>query len=419
MTFEIKNKYNQHKETIHNFFWRFLQIGAKQGTTFLIFFIAAYYLIPEDLGLFSYIMAVVGLLLIVCDFGFSPSASKYVAELKAKKSKNVNRILFSISIVIIILSTLVSLFVIFIGKYIFEEYILLLYLLPYLFFLPLSSVADGVYRGLKDFKKLSIISVAVAVFTLPLSFFLIKLYGLIGAIISQNILFGLLTIGLFIFRKDIEFKFDRKITSKIVKYALIIGLANIGFFLYTKVDILILKQFGFVVEIGYYEIINKVFNFIVLPFLIVGQVIAPNITKLVVKNKLLLVRNKYKKHLIIFSLIGILISFVLYFTFPLGLKIFLPKYFTSDIILILKLLLLVLPFYITAGVISQGYIIASGNAKYGLLMCPFGILNIILDIIFINLYGFIGVIYGTLLCISLNRILTFYLLYKNFKNEKR
>ena len=400
---EIFRLVKKHKETTHNFFWRSLQIGAKQGTTFLIFFIAAYYLIPEDLGLFSYLMAVVGLLLIVCDFGFSPSASKYVAELKAKKSKNINRILFSISVVIIGLATVVSLFVIFFGKYIFEEYILLLYLIPYLFFLPLSSVADGVYRGLKNFKKLSVISVVVAVFSLPVSFFLIKSYGLIGAIISQNILFGLLTAALFVFKGDIEFKFDGKVTKDIVKYAMIIGLANIAFFLYTRVDILILKQFGFIVEIGYYEIVNKVFTILFIPAAILGQVIAPDITKYMTLGKVDIIRKKIIKFLPIFILEGALFSLILYFLFPLGIKWFFPKYYTESFMLIMSILLILLPIKLWGIFLTNGFITPGGFIKIVTITTFIGgFLNVIFDYIFISWFGFIGVFWVTLVIHSTN-----------------
>jgi len=395
----LRNKYFQHKETIHNFIWRAMQIGAKQGTTFLIFFIAAYFLIPEDLGLFSYLMAIVGLLLIICDFGLSPSVSKYVAELKTTKSKNLNKILFSISIVIMILSTLVSLFIIFFGKHIFEDYKLILYFLPYLFFLPLSSVADGIYRGLKEFKKLSIINIAIAIFVIPLSFLLIKTYGMIGAIISQNILFLLLAICLFIFRKETKFKFDKKITKKILKYALIIGFTGIAYYMYNKADILILKYFDYIVEIGYYEILNKIFSIIFIPFIIFGQIIAPNITRLYIQKKFINIKKKFLKHLLIIFFMGIFLSITLYFLMPLLIKLFLEKYFVPETILILNLLLLILPFRIIASVVSQGHTIATGNAHFSLwTMIPAGIVNVILDIIFISKFGFIGVVYSTLIC---------------------
>jgi len=394
----IKQKYNQHKETAHNFFWRALQIGAKQGTTFLIFFMSAYFLIPEDLGLFSYLMAVVGLLIIFCDFGLSTSTSKYVTEEKTRNSNSLNNILFSISILIIGISAFVSLFIFFVGRFIFEDYNLLIYLIPYLFFLPLSSVADGVYRGLKEFKRLSIISLIVGFFSLIISYLLIKNFGLIGAIISQNILFFLLTFGLIIFREDIKIKFDKIITKKIINYALVVGLANVGFFLYTKIDILILKQFGYIVEIGYYEIINKLFLAISIPTMILGQIIAPNITRLITLGEYDLVRKKIDKTFLPLMIGGILFSILLYFLIPSVVKILLPEYYSLTFIFIFNILLLYLPIKLYANFLVNGFITPGGFAKIiTISSLIWGVLNIILDYIFISQYGFIGVFWVTVI----------------------
>ncbi len=413
----LKNKYLQHKETIQNFGWRALQIGTKQGVTFLIFFMSAYFLSPKSFGMFSYLMALVGLFIIFCDFGISPATSKYVAEYKAKNSKKLNRILFSSSVAVVSLATLVSLFIIIFGKFIFKEYLLLLYFIPYLFLFPLTSVLDGVYRGLKDFKRLSIITLVVGPIPLIASYFLIKNYLLIGVIISQNLLFLLLLVPLFMLRTESEFKLDKDVLRRIWKYGLVIGLGEIGFFLYSNIDILILKQFGFIVEIGYYQIANKVFALVLLPFVILGQIIAPNITALSSNNKWEIIRKKYIKHLLIFFVVGVILAVLLYFLYPFILKTFLTKYSVKSSITIFNWLLLTFPFYVLARVLSNGYIISSGNAKYSLFMIPFGVLNIILDYLFIYLFGFIGVVYSTIICMTLNRITILSLMYLKIKSK--
>lgn len=401
-------------ETIQNFLWRSIQIAAKHGTTFLIFFISAYYLPPEKLGLFSYLMAIIGLLIIVCDFGFSTSTSKFVAELKAKKSKKLNTVLYSISIIIFSIASIVSLFIFIFGKSIFKEYSLLLYLIPYLFFLPLSSVADGVYRGLKEFKKLSIINIFVAVISLPIGFILIKNYGLIGTILSQNLFFGLLMLGLFVFRKDTTKSLNKIVTKKIIKYALIIGLANIAYYLYTRVDILILKQFGFVAEIGYYEVINKIFRVIILPAVIFGQAIAPNTTKYITLKKDKKVKSIILKYLPYFIISGILLSLVINFTFPLVIKSFFTKYYTKAFSSILTILLFLLPFKLWGVFLVNGFITPGGFARI-ITISTFigGFLNIIFDLIFINWLGFIGVFWVTLFIHSLSIIAVSVLFFRN------
>src|SRR3989344_477957 len=76
----LKNKYLQHKETIHNFIWRSMQIFAKQGITFLIFILSAKLLTPYDFGIYNYLLAIMFFLIMFGDFGISTATSKYVAD---------------------------------------------------------------------------------------------------------------------------------------------------------------------------------------------------------------------------------------------------------------------------------------------------------------------------------------------------
>ena len=68
--------------------------------------------------------------------------------------------------------------------------------------------------------------------------------------------------------------------------------------------------------------------------------------------------------------------------------------------------------------VAQPFIIATGKAKYSLLTIPFGITNIGLGILFIGYYGFIGVIYSTLITSITNKILTFYLIYNGLRKMR-
>ena len=104
----IKQKYNQHKETAHNFFWRALQIGAKQGTTFFIFFMSAKLLIPYEFGIYNYILAFIFFLVMFADFGISIATSKFVAECNAKDKKKLKSVIPSSGIIILGLTILLT-----------------------------------------------------------------------------------------------------------------------------------------------------------------------------------------------------------------------------------------------------------------------------------------------------------------------
>ncbi len=400
----IQKTYTRHKETVHNFFWHSLQLTGKQGVVFVIFFIAAKFLTPEKFGIFNYMMAVIGLLMLLCDFGLSLGISKFVTEHKARQSEKLNTILFSVSIVVIIISALISAIVVLFGSRIFgDNYKYVLYLLPYLFLMPLTGIAEGIYKGLKEFKKLSLITCIVGIFSLVVSVFLISRFYLIGAILAQNVLYLLLTVFLYTFQKTFKLRFDKAVLVQIVKYTAVLGISGVAYFLYSKVDILILKQFGFVVEIGYYEIVNKVFLLLFVPFAILGQVIAPNTTKYITVKDFTEIKNKLKKYAILCFSAGAALGILLYFAIPTLLKSFLPAYYSAAFLTIMTIMLVLLPFKVWGACSSQGFIIPAGLAKITAITTAIGgILNVILDYVFINLIGFVGVFWVTLVIHSTN-----------------
>src|SRR3989339_1979664 len=104
----IHKHYQRHKETIHNFIWRSIQIGAKQGITFLIFILCAKLLSPYDFGIYNYALAIVFLLIIFGDFGISTATSKYVAEYNVTDKKKLKAVLFNSGIIILGLTILIT-----------------------------------------------------------------------------------------------------------------------------------------------------------------------------------------------------------------------------------------------------------------------------------------------------------------------
>ncbi|MBN2270763.1 MAG: oligosaccharide flippase family protein [Sedimentisphaerales bacterium] len=400
----FKKLYNTHKRTGRDFLWRALQMVGKQGVPCLIFFIAAKFLSPESFGDFSYLMAVVGLLIIICDFGFSTAVSRYVAEYNFRQSEKLNNILFSISIVSIGISTFISAVIVLLGGRVFKDnFRYILCLLPYLFLMPLTSIADGMYRGLKQFKKLALISIIVGGFSLAASFFLISRYLLIGAILSQIILYFLMAVALFAFQRNLKIRFDKGIFAEVARYAIVLGIAGVAFFLYTRVDILILKQFGYVVEIGYYEIVNRIFQMLIIPFAILGQVVAPNTVKYATANDFAEIRSKLKKYAAFCLGIGLVLGVCLHFGIPPALQTVLPQHHTAQFLMIMNILLVLLPFKVFGTCLNQGFIVPAGYAKITAVATGAGgLLNVVLDYIFIDCFGYIGVFWATLLIHSLS-----------------
>ncbi|MDD4156761.1 MAG: oligosaccharide flippase family protein [Candidatus Cloacimonetes bacterium] len=414
----IKNSYLNHKETIYDFIWRALQIFGKQGITFIIFFMCAKLLTSYDFGVYNYILAVIYLLIIFGDFGISTATSKYVAEYNATNKGKLRLVLFNSLILIIGFGTIVTLSTILFGSYFLnEKYVYVLYVLPMLFLAPISSLYDGIFRGLKRFKELAIISLSIGLISIIFISLLVQNYGLIGALISHSLFYLVLVLALFFFYGPLYFQFDKQLMKTIFNYSLVIGFTSVSYFLYTKVDLLVLGYFGYYEEIGYYEVVNKIFELIKLPILIIATVLAPSITSYYSKKQYLIVKKKFNKHVVYSLVFGFFLTIVLYFSIPFTICLFLNEYFTTESVYIFNLLLIILPLRIVGTIVSQAHTIATGNAHFSLwTMIPAGVTNFILDIIFINYYGFIGVVYSTIICFSF-AIISFIILY-NLKLNK-
>jgi O-antigen/teichoic acid export membrane protein len=409
--------FKKYKKYLIDFFWISLHRLGTDGLTVLVFFLTARLLTPELFGQYNYLLALVSLFVIFGDFGLSTSTGKFVAEYRVKNKERIGRIIFSSLVVCFFLSLIVSVFVLIFGKILFaSNYNFIFYLIPLIFLISSVSILNGIYRGLQEFKNLAIISLTSGLLALISAFFLISTYGIIGAILVQ-IFFYSISFILLIKSTKIHTSFDKEIANNILQYALIIGFAGLSYFLYTRVDIIILEHFGYIVEIGYYEIINKIFTFLILPFILFSQVIAPEVTKLMANENYIKIRGYIQKIAYIF-LIGIGISIISYFLLPLIIKISLPEYFTDMLLIILIVLLMLLPFKVAGVFLTQGFVVPSGYAKITATITLIGgITNVIFDVLFIQIFGFIGVFYVTAIVHSAANIFTYIYFYRKISKR--
>lgn len=389
-----------------------MQIAGKQGATFMIFYMSSSKLSPEEFGLMSYLMAVVSLIMIFSDFGISAATTKYVAEAKSKSSSDIKKIIPSSFLIVILLGITASLFVIIAGKFIWgENYKYILLLIPYIFLLPLTSVLDGIYRGLSKFRKLSVITFITGSISVIIAYVLIDRYGFTGVIFAQNLFYLNLFIGLVLILEEKSWRPSKEILVKVLKYSLVIGFSSIFYYLYSKVDFLILKEFGYTVEIAYYEILDKILITVIIPFTLLGQVLAPGITGNFANKNYLHVKQKFRFHTLLAFGTGVFLSIVMVVLLPVFLEFFFPKYYTEDMIYMLRVLLLLVPIRAAASLNTQAHIVSTGSAKYLLwVLIPAGVMNVILDFYFIERNGFVGVIYSTLICYSF-AIISLHILY--------
>ena len=354
------------------------------------------------------------------DFGISTATSKFVAEYDIKNKEKLKSILFNSAIIIIFLTAIITTIVILFGRYYLgAKYIYILYLLPLIFLVPITSLYDGIYRGLKKFRIVSIISLIVGVISLSFVYTLIKQFGLTGALISQNVLYFLLFLALGFGYRDFNLKLDKELMKDIGKYSFIIGIGSIGYILYSRIDTLFLGYYGYIIELGYFEIINKIFSMIIMPLYIFSQVIAPNITKHFARKNFQIIIEKYKKYLLLSFILAITITPLSYVLAPQLIYVFLNEYSNLVVLQMFNLMLPILFIGLFNGIIPQGFIIPTGHYKIiTILFLIVGLLKIILNYILINSVGYIGIIYSSIIVVFLLNVFILIVYYNKLKEKK-
>lgn len=294
-------------EVFINYLWRILQIFGREGVIFIILFVSAKILTPYDFGVFNYLMAFIAFVIIFSDFGLSISTTKYIAQ--HKDDKDIKGVVYSIGVLIFIIFLLIAICLVVFGRqFLHEKYLLLLLALPIIFFAPLASVYDGAYRACGKFKELSLISFLSGLLSWCISFVLISNFKLVGAVLTQ-VLFYILVCGAlaFFYRKNFTFQFNLEVIRKICSYGVVLGLVSLTYFFFTRINTLILGHFNKIIEVGYYEMLNKTILIILTFFTIFAQVISPGITREFygIDRKNLI--KKYKEYVLLGFIVGVLL----------------------------------------------------------------------------------------------------------------
>jgi O-antigen/teichoic acid export membrane protein len=413
----IKNLYLDNQFILPNTFWLTVQVLGKQGFMLGVFFLAAHFLSVYDFGLYNYLLAILMLFVLFGDFGISTATSKYVAEFSVVDNEKLKSVLFNATLFISTLLFVVSLIVVIFGPSVLKENnVYIVHLLPSLFFLPLSYLYAGIYRGLDRFKNSSCLTLVASFFSLIIAYPLIETYGIYGAIWANNFFAIILTCLLFWGYREWDTRLDFGLIKKIGSYSIVLGTVSFGYYVYSRTDIILLGQFDYISEIGFYELINKIFLILVAPFMILAQVLSPQITKIYAANNIPLVIQKFKQFILISFSSSLFIAFGAYLSLPFFFESILANYPDAVFSQAFYFLLIILVTQSVAAVAATGFSIATGHARLNMyFLLIFGLINIPLTYFMIKYLGFMGAVYSTVIIRFLTDILfitTYYIILK-------
>lgn len=374
------------------------------------------YLGPSGYGIYTLIMSMVGLVIVISSFGFGEALGRFVPKVSADGSKEEVSFLFKNLlkkriIIVLYLSTAIILF---------REAMAKIFAIPalsrYLVFVALLIFSQGItdllasfFTALLKIKVLTTVRIFIQTTSLILTVILFKLIGpTVLVALSISVICSLLGVGFYLLQARIYlFKISVKSISLgyIYRFGLIVWLTGLATFaLANHIDkILIGYLLRDTAQIGYYSIAATVL--VGLHGLLTsgwGITILPALSEAQAKHGLAgmtQVLDIYFKLLILVMLPSVI--FLLRYADTFILSLFGNLYSRSVPLLRTYILFNILGI-LSIGGITGFPLYVIGKEKLVLKLCVLsGALNIILDFLFIPLYGALGAIIATGISIAI------------------
>ncbi len=153
-----------------------------------------------------------------------------------------------------------------------------------------------------------------------------------------------------------------------------------------------------------------------LPYGIFSQIISPDITKLFIEGKKFLILTKLKKYFLYSMATGIMLALATFFLAKPIVYSFFPQYNNQFFFMYFGLLLTIFPIRSFGSILATSFIVSTGRAKIMMINnFVFGLLNVGMDLIFIILFGPIGVVFSTLLLGHVSIFVAYYFYQKSIK----
>jgi len=396
--------------------------------------IIARYLGPETYGLFSIAIMVLGFFVALSSLGLTDGILRFIPLYRGKKeTKKINYILKFTIIILAISSVIFALLLFlsseFISINIFHNKSLVVYLKIFSFLLPISIFANlflSVLRAYEETKFSSIIQNIVQNF-IKLLFFIIFIYfgfKTSGVIFSFFLgTFAMLVASYLVCKYKIPELFlkskistvqKKQITNNLFSYSWpIIIIGTIGNIMYW-IDSFSIGYLKSAVDVGFYNAAVPIAMLFAIASDIFAQLFFPLITREYSANNLKLIKELTKqisKWIFIINLPLFLI--ILLFPGTIINVLFGSEYLVAENAL---RILAIGSFFLSISVVSTHLLSMIGKSKFMLYnLLAFSVINLLLNIALVNLYGINGAAFSTMLCTILSGSVFVYQAYKYLK----
>lgn len=349
----------------------------------------------EEYGTYSQILIVINLTTTIFMFGLPSTINYFIARAESQlEKKHFLSVYYTLStilgaIIAIILTLSIDLIELYFSNPLISKFLYFLALIPWARIL--SSAIDHLlivynktkllltYRVLNSISILTVV-ILTQVFAKPFSFYML-LYTIVNAIFALSVYFISSKIV-----KGISISFDLAIIKNIFHYSLPIGIASVLGTITLELDKLFISKVMDVEALAIYTNAAKE-----LPI----TIISASLTAVLMPHIVVLLKNNRKKDavelwnsaiLIAFTINCLFVFIIFQFSKEVITVLYSSKYILGDSVFRIYTLVLLLRITYFGMILN-----ATGNTKL-ILYSSFAslILNLVLNIVFFNLFGFIG-----------------------------
>lgn len=396
----------------------FFQLASRivtSGTTLILTIVIASHFGVFGFGNFTKITAYIGLFYIIVDFGMN---AFYLQ--KSENEKHFFQLLFlrlSLSFVLVFLAVIVSIFLPFFSSghgtfFTSLRFGLIIFSLSIInqgLVITSSSLFQKFHRYDYLLQANILGSLAALLFVGAALYFSASLNTVLFGIVLGGFVSAFLS--LFFLREWIHVKkIDYSFIKPLIKESFPFGLMLFLNLVYFRFDMLILSTLRSTEEVGIYGFAYKFFDFLIALPLFLSNALYPSLLAWGKNKRTLAIQ--VKKNLFLFSILGIIIAIAAWIFAPF-MTLINADFYPS--ILPLRILLISLPFFFISN-FAQWVLVALKQQKYLLkIYLLLAIVNIIFNILYIPLFGYIAS--AAITAISEGIILIF-LLYKIMQIQK-
>ena len=403
MSFMIKNKVNNFILKNHKFFNAFWAIISKllSGVKLVVIgIIVARYLGPKDFGSFSYCISFVTLFSVLAEFRFHNIIIREVSESKINTEKILGSAFYSCFFFSLLGYILLVILVNLVEKDANLKYLILIYGISYFFqtlrFLRAFFIAK--YKNDIIFR----VEILVGLIVMSLGLLLgIMGQGIIAFIVLR--VFDVLMIStLLVVFYQLEFKrlkkwrFDKQVSIDLIKNSSPLVLSSLALVIFQQFDKIMIKQFLDEYSVGQYTAAVSLISLIVFAPVVLSEVISPYL----IATREKIGKEAYIRNTQLFS------DYIFWGSFLLCLIVTPLSNFIINIVYGNEYLeaIMVMQIFSWQGVLiamgsvaAQIMIIDNTHQKAYLKSIAGGLINIVLNIIWIPKYGIIGAVWASLL----------------------